>query len=343
MSTKRPGIKDVAQLAGVSSATVSYVMNHAKPVADATRKRVEDAMKELGYRPNLLARGLKTQKTGMIGVVIPDLYSSYFSRLLTQVEDTLYQAGLQMLLCNSKEMVEREESFLATMAQQIEGLLIAPAKPATCRMFVDWDVQQCPIVFIDRKPSPINLAPYVTSNNEQAGADVFYHLHERYKQLALLSPYPARGAIQERVAGFMSAAIKHGVKPIISFHNDEIGRNAGRLQMERILRRVAGPIGVFCTTNAATIGCVSLLASEGVKIGDDVGVVGYDDTDWMLLTQPRISSVRTDPELIGRRAAKAMLDQMSGQTGIESVEVAAQLIVRESSLTLGEPSGGDDR
>ncbi len=337
MSMKRPGIKDVAQLAGVSSATVSYVMSHAKPVADATRKRVEDAMAQLGYRPNLMARSLKTRKTGMVGVVIPDLYSSYFSRLLTQLEDTLYQAGLQMLLCNSRDMVEREERFLAMMTYQIEGLIIAPSAPATCRLLSDWDVQQCPIVFIDRKPSPITLAPYVTSNNEQAGADVFYHLHGSYKELALISPYPARGAIQERVAGFMTSAIKSGIKPITHFQEDEVGRNAGRLQMERILRTVDGPLGVFCTTNAATIGCISLLTAEGVNIGHEVGVVGYDDTDWMLLTQPRISSVRTDPELIGRRAAKAMLDQMRGQTGIESVEVAAKLIVRESSLTIIEP------
>lgn len=330
---KMPVIKDVAHLAGVSITTVSYVMNNSKPVADATRIRVEDAMNQLGYRPNLMARGLKTKKTGMIGVVIPDLYSSYFSRLLAEVEETLYTAGLQMLLCNSKELFVREKRFIDMMTHQMEGLIITPSGPAACSILTPWDSQSCPLVFVDRKPIPMTLAPYVTTNNERAGKDVFDHLYERYDLLALVSPHPAQGAVQERIAGFMSAAIKHGIKPITSFAKEETGTMAGRAQIERILQREKRSLGVFCTTNAATIGCVTYLSAEGIAMGSKVGVVGYDDTDWMVLTQPTISSVRTDPELIGRRAAKAMVDQMHGIADVQSLEVAAQLIVRESSLS----------
>ncbi len=342
LSKETPGMKEVAKLSGVSVATVSYVLNGTQPVAQATRERVLQAVKELHYRPNLMARGLKTNKTGMVGVLIPDLYSSYFSHLLLNVEDALYQAGYQMLVCSSQGILEREERFLASLTHQMEGLIVAPAEPATSRLLADWERTSRPLVFVDRKPSPVDLAPYVTSDNESAGAAVFQHLQRRYEQLAAISPYPAQGVVQERLAGFMSAAIRGGVTPLTCFSAQETRRNAGRTQMECLLRKRSGTLGVFCTTNAAAIGCVSLLKAEGVEIGSDVGVIGYDDSDWMLLSQPTISAVRTDPELIGRRAARILLDLLAGRAPAASSQTAAQLIVRESSLLPNDPSRGDD-
>ena len=214
MSKETPGMKEVAKLSGVSIATVSNVLNGTQPVAEVTRQRVLQAVKELHYRPNLMARGLKTHKTGMVGVLIPDLYSSYFSRLLMNVEDALYQAGYQMLLCSSQGVLEREERFLASLTHQMEGLSVAPAEPATSRLLTDWDRTKRPLVFVDRKLSPVDLAPFMTSANESAGVAVFQHLHKRYEQLAVISPHPAQGAIQERFSGFgrnRYAVVKDGV------------------------------------------------------------------------------------------------------------------------------------
>jgi len=334
------GMKEVAKLSGVSIATVSYVLNNTKPVAEATRKRVQEAMKELNYSPNLMARGLKTQKTGMVGVLMPDLYSSYFSRLLADVENSLYKAGFQMLLCSSQGILERERRFLMSLTHQIEGLIIAPSEPATSRLLSEWNTTKRPLVFVDSRPTPIDMAPYVVSANDRAGFEVFQHLHQRYEQIAVITPVPAQGAIQERVSGFMSAAIRYGMNPLTGFTGDETGRSAGRAQMIKLLQKRTGTLGVFCTTNAATIGCVSLLKAEGMKIGTDIGVVGYDDNDWMLLSQPTISAIRTDPELIGRRAAGTLLRMLENHSPPESVQVPVQLIVRESSLPRDSTSWG---
>lgn len=325
-------MKDVAREAGVSVATVSYVINGTKPVNPDTRQRVLDAIDHLHYRPNQMARSLKTQRTGLVGVLIPDLFNSYFTRMVAHIEEGLYGEGYQTVLCVSQGRLAREQQFLTALSRQLEGIIIAPAESATSGLFTRWDRVTCPLVFVDRRPTPMDLAPYVVSDDERAGRDVFYHLQSRYEELAVIGPHPAQGSIHERIAGFVSAALSNARSVQQSRGPAEDGRVAGQRQMAEIMQRSKQPIGVYCVTGQVALGCVSFLKTEGVSIGRRVGIVGHDDADWMSLTDAPITAVRSDPEWLGRRAVALLMNQIKGLDSPGSVSAPAQLIVRASSL-----------
>jgi LacI family transcriptional regulator len=326
------GLKDVAERAGVSITTASHVLNNTRRVSDELKRRVEQAADELNYHPNLLARGLKTRRTNLIGLVIPDLYGSYFPRLVASVEEELDRTGHQILLCHSQGRLEKEQVYLRMLSSQVDGLLIAPAQSGSADHLLQWNRQWAPMVFIDRRPPSSLEAPYAVGQNFEAGVEVCRHLADKFDELAVVSPHPAPGPIRERIDGFVTTGRRLGKRVHSSFLGLEEGRAAGVRQMERILSVSSGTVGVFCTTNSATSGCVSYLQSEGINIGAQVGVVGYDDSEWMTLTTPSISAVRTNPELIGKRACQMMMNLLNGDEILEGVELPSNLIIRESSV-----------
>lgn len=333
-------VRDVAIKAGVSTATVSHVLNGTRPVSDALRRRVEAAAAELNYRPNFLARSLRLQKTKLIGVVIPDLYSSYFSGLLAAVESELGAAGYQILLCHTQESIERERKYMEMLSMQTDGLIIAPANAEeTEQGLTAFQQRGIPVVFVDRKTAGDANIPYVTGQDEENARAVYQHLGSKYTHLAVISPVPAPSTIRQRIEGFLTSARRDGREVQTFFVPGEPPAVAGTRQMERILESVPLPVGVFCTTNAATRSAVALLKSAGVAIGNEVGLVGYDDSHWMLLTSPTISAVRTDPEIVGKHASKILLRMLAGEHATDRLETPGTLIVRASSMPHGSALG----
>ncbi len=347
MANKSSSIKDVAKLAGVSVATVSYVLNQTKSVSAETRERVMKAIHELHYLPNQTARDLKTQRSDLVGVIVPDLNNWYFSQLVAAAEAALGAQGFQMIVCNSNGSTVREEQFLYAVHARLKGLLIVPAGSETSRLFREWDQDGCPVVFMEHRPIPSDLAPYVVSNNEQAGRDAFHHLSERYSSLALIAPQPATDTERDRIAGFMASAIAKERPVLTAWRDREGGRLAGQRQMEKILEQHLGhPIvdsvdsytsnngilGVYCTTNSMAIGCVLTLRAHGIAIGDKVGVLVQDDADWLLLSQPTISTVYCDPALLGNRAVQLLTHRIENRLGMGEIILPPQVIIRMSTV-----------
>ena len=191
--------------AGVSKATVSHVMNETRFVEEATKSRVREAIDALGYRPNVAARSLTTQRTRIIGLIISDVTNTFFGELTRGIEDALFANGYSLMLCNTNEVLEREEYYIDILLRQgVDGIIAAAASQ-------DWDALNeaaklnIPIVMLDRTFENAD-SPYVGVNNSQGAYLGTRHLIERgYREIGILSGFQRLSTMRERLAGFEQA------------------------------------------------------------------------------------------------------------------------------------------
>ena len=202
---RRITMADVAERAGVSKATVSHVINETRFVEEATKSRVREAIDALGYRPNVAARSLTTQRTRIIGLIISDVTNTFFGELTRGIEDALFANGYSLMLCNTNEVLEREEYYIDVLLRQgVDGIIAAAASQ-------DWDALNeaaklnIPIVMLDRTFENAD-SPYVGVNNSQGAYLGTRHLIERgYREIGILSGFQRLSTMRERLAGFEQA------------------------------------------------------------------------------------------------------------------------------------------
>lgn len=323
-------IRDVAARAGVSATTVSHVLNGTRRVSAATQERVRRAVAELDYRPNALARGLKLRRTHTVGVVVPDLYSSFFPALVHSVERHLEAHGFTFLLGHSGGSGARELKHLRDLvARGVDGLILATARGDEPPP--PW-LRGTPIVYVDRPaPAGVEAVSVITANRSGARAAVEALLRS-YPAVAVAAAYPRSNPSLQRIEGYRDAVQAAGAGFISAIEPGDRGRDGVRAQVARLLQRLRPPFGLFCTTNASLLGAVVALKEAGLRWPQDVGLIGFGDADWNRIVDPPISAVRTFPDQIGRLAVDELMRAMEGRPGPAGVrEVPGELIERASS------------
>lgn len=327
-------IKDVAKLAGVSVTTVSHVLNQTRFVSPEKTNQVMEAVEELQYKPSAMARNLKVTETKMIGVIIPDLYGSFFPDLINSIENTLASFGYRFFICHSGQDPVKEAGFLEQLiSYKVDGLIIAITGPTENIKILQWlEKQEFPIVYVDREPPPEVNSFSIVSDNIKASKEATAHLFESYPTVAVISPYPAPNPVMERIKGYKEICKERKVKPILSL-SEGWGEEVGYRQVDGLLAQYPDPIGVFCTTNSVTRGVIRRLQELQVHIPERIGIVGFDDANWMTLVKPEISVVRTQPIRIGEIAVSKLMTLLNKDLTIEAneVRIEAPLIVRGSS------------
>ena len=208
---KRPTITDVAKLADVSRSTVSHVLNNTRFVEEGTRSRVVDAVNRLGYRPSAVARGLTTQRTGTIGMIVSDASNYFFGEMLRGVEDVLLPEKYSLTICNTDEVLDREAHYLDLLLRHRVDGIIAAATSQHWAALHDAETQHTPIVFVDRKFADLS-GLYVGVDNAGGAYMGTRHLIEKgYRRLGILAGFPRLSTMRERVAGFRRAAEESGL------------------------------------------------------------------------------------------------------------------------------------
>lgn len=333
MAVKRVTHKDVAERAGVSVATVSYVLNNGpRPVSAETRVKVEEAIAELGYYPNELARSLRLQQSSTIGLILPNVMNPVFGEIAREVENVCTQEGFLVLLCNSDRQHEREARFIHMLrAKQVDGVVITPHRdPLT---LVKPLVQaRIPIVVLEHDLPGV---PCIALDELQGGRTATQHLIDLgHRRIALIKRSPTSALSTQRFVGYQQALAAAGIpyEPTLVVEC-AAGQGAGAQAMQQLLALHEPPTAVFTHNDVLAMGALHAIHSAGLMVPHDISVVGYDDITSAAYLSPPLTTVRSPKAAMGVLAGRTIL-QLVRQT-IEQLPqtciLPVELIVRAST------------
>lgn len=324
-------IKDVAQQAGVSTTTVSRVLSHPEAVRPALRERVQQAIAELAYRPNLAARRLRQQRASLIGLIVSDIRNPFFTEISHAVEDLAFRHGLRLILCNTDEDPAREQAYLDLMAdEQASGVILSATLERLKRPRLD--ALPFPVVMVDRAPEAVGVratCDVVQLDNGDAARRLTRHLIDQGHRHIVALAGSRSGTGRERQAGHEAAMREAGLVPQVRAVPPTAAAAAAAL------RDVLGegrPDAVFATSGLLLLGAVQALRAAGLAWPQDVAVAGFDNNDWTALPEPAITVMAQPTHEIGRTAAELLLQRIAEpDRPPRRIVLDGELLVRGSS------------
>ncbi|WP_055552718.1 LacI family DNA-binding transcriptional regulator [Streptomyces sp. NBRC 110028] len=334
-----PAIKDVARRAGVSVATVSRVLNDHPAVRTDTRDKVLAAVADLGYRPNAVARSLRTHQTRALGLVVSDVLNPFFTELARSVEDAARDRGYSVVIGNADERPDLQDHHVRTLVdRRIDGLLVSPTDGGSPLM-LDAARTGTPMVFVDRwiEGEGLDEVPVVRTDGRGAVRDLVAHLHALgHRRLAIIAGPAATTTGRERVDAFRSALREFGLAlPADHIGQGDFQADSGRRVTARFLDLPEPPEAIFAADNLMALGAMDEIRSRGLRVPDDVALAAFDDIPWFVHTDPPITAIAQPTGDLGHAAVGALIDRVEGRTAA-SVTLSARLVPRRSC---GEPEG----
>ncbi|HET6456470.1 MAG TPA: LacI family DNA-binding transcriptional regulator [Armatimonadota bacterium] len=306
----QPTIKDVARQAGVSTATVSRVLNEAIGVSEHTRLRVDQAISDLGYRYNALASSLKKQQSSLIGHIVPSIAGPVAPVLARAVEEEAQKSGYNVILCNSSENVEKEKANVNVLLERrVEGIVFtAPMMPEHVKAI---KARNVPVVIIERRWELAGF-PFVEPDNFKAAYDaVKYLLKLGHKRIAMIVGPPSAIISKLRMDGYERALMDVGLGLDGNLTSEgNYTRVSGYEAMQKFLGLEKRPTAVFAANDAMAIGAMQAAFDAGLKAPEDISFVGFDDT-YAELTIPQLTTVHQPLHEIGTLATKIIMAQMN--------------------------------
>lgn len=328
---KRVTISDVANLAGVSIATVSRVVNGTAPVADETVQRVQAAIETLGYAPNAAARKLAGYHTRTLGVLLPEVAAEFFMPLVRGIAQEVRNAGYDLLIHVASSGYE---SSISTPlgAHNTDGLLVFTGRLDDAEISRLYQMGM-PMVLLYRTPPADLPIPYVMFENKRGARELIDHLitvHGR-KRIAYLRGPEGNEDSEWRERGYREALAQHN----IPFDDDLVGvggfdADIARAAIQNWLLDGLDFDAVFAGDDEAALGVMSALRDAGKRIPDDVAVVGFDDINSAKLTTPPLTTVRAPIEAAAAEAAQALLAQIKGKKSRQRLHFPTEVVIRQS-------------
>lgn len=327
---------DVARLAKVSTATVSYVLNNGpRPVATATRQRVLEAMAALRYRPNALARGLSSRHSKVLGLIVPDNSNPFFAELGLYVEEHAFARGYSVILCNTNLDDRRTAAYINLLVEnQVDGVIITTSRltPDQLDTFIERGI---PLVLFDAPgPHPGYVA---VSVNEREGARLAtrHLVNHGYRHIACLagpaSAPDTPGTTALRTQGYRDALDEDGlpyVQSLVTFGSYQA--ESGYTRTLQLLAAEPRPRAIFAQSDLLAIGALRACSALGLRVPEDLAVVGYDNISLSGLTNPPLTTITQHIDDKARFTVQALLARLAGEKTPESIVLAAELVIRRS-------------
>jgi LacI family transcriptional regulator len=286
-------IRDVAQRAGVSPSTVSKALNGAPHVTTVTRNRVLEAAGALGYRPNSIARSLKTKRTRTIGLITDDLGDAFTMPMMRGVEIAASEAGVSVFLCNSYAEPERERSHLeALLDKQVDAIILMSGYRVRERGAPARVLEGLPVVYLYQYTSQVAV-PCIVPDDVGGGALAAEHLLEMgHTRVAMVNGPPHFQAARDRVVGFRSVLERTG----IGWHDDLVSGGdwsmvTGYQATRRFLERPVRPTAIFCASDVIAIGAIAAAYERQLRVPEDLSIVGFDDRPLASQAQPPLTTI----------------------------------------------------
>ena len=333
-------IREVARRAAVSPATVSRVLNGSASVQESSRRRVLDAVADLQYRPNRLARNLRRQQADMIGVVVSDIENPHFSEAVRVVEDEAYKAGYRVLLCNTDETGDKQQAYLEMMAD--ERVIAAIVSPADAQASgVDSLLSLgIPVVAFDRMIEDDRVDAVVCANVEGLRRATEHLLWLGHERIAFLGGRTDVETGAERLEGYNLAMRAACVVP---FALDGGFRTEGAEQaVEELLAQKQRPTALVVANNLMTLGAIRALRRARLRIPEDIAVVGVDDPPWADLIDPPLTTVAQPVRRMARTAMELVLERVESRR-VETRRVVLPLELRVRRSCGSRPDAQEER
>lgn len=331
---KKPTIYDVAKMASCSPATVSLTLKKSPKIKAETQKRVMAACKQLNFVPNYFGKGLITQKTNTIGVIIPNMNNPIFSQMVEGIEEYANEKGYGIFLSISNMDKEKEIQSLDLLnTKKADGLIIFPTYSASLVETIENREQDCKKIVICGTPLISDKISCVYCDSHLGGYFAVRHLIERGRRnIALLIPVVNTQQSDERLAGYREALEEEG----IPFREDMIiqclPNNADIYQAVSLFLQNQRPDAMFCLYDFSAIAAQKAIINKGLAVPEDIALIGYDNIEIISYLDRPISTIETHSRAVGRRAASILVDNLEGKcTDVLREVFMPELVIRKTT------------
>ncbi|WP_179009001.1 LacI family DNA-binding transcriptional regulator [Winogradskyella forsetii] len=335
---KKTTIYDIAKKVNLTAATVSRALNNNPKISETTRKLVQEMALEMNYEQNTLAKALKSGKSFNVGVIVPRMDSNFFASVIRGIEEELYPKGYHVIVCQTHDQEKLETgNIMSLINAQVDGILMSISNSKTKnQIFNSLSQKRVPLIFFDRKRN-ISGVSSVTIDDYNGAYQATKHLIEQgCKRIAHLSNNRALEIFKNRYLGYKQALLDHGLEFDESLVIETISKvDEGRKVLKQLLTMDSPPDAIFSASDFTALGAIQEIKAQGLKIPEDISVVGFSNEPFTRFMELSISSVDQSPIEMGRIAAKVFLDEVDVNIKTkkqQQIVLHPELIVRKSSL-----------
>ncbi len=334
-----PSIYEIAKKAGVSSATVSRVVNNSSEVKKETRERVMKVLRQMKYHPHAGARSLRTKRTRAISLIIPDIENQFYPALARGAQDRARQLGYYMLLCNTDEEENEEILYMKMMREHhIDGFIITPAgsrvNNESNEYLLRLQKDGFPSVMIGHRLEEPQM-DMVTVHTEESSYEAVKHLIRLgHQRIGLLAGPLSKGMSKGRFRGYKRALIEHGIEIEENLVVEtDLHLESGYERMKQLLSMVHRPSGVFAVNDTVAIGAMRAISEKKLKIPRDIAIVGFDDIPLASMVKPSLTTVAQPKYEMGRMAVELLINRIEKRVQKpQRIRLKARLVIRESTI-----------
>lgn len=334
MSPSNTTIRDVARLSGVSPMTVSRVINDSERVSPETRRRVEQAISELGYVPSRLARGLSRQRTGTLAVIVPDVANPFFTAIVRAAEEVARRADYQVILCDTRSDLSVERDVIEELiSHRVEGMVIAPVSDASATPLLRLGEFGVPFVLIDRTVPGVDCDVVLGDSSGGARQLVEHLVSLGHRRIGFIVESDDVSTARDRRGGYEAALSAAGIgldpELVVNASADPSGGLAG---MRRLLELEERPTAVFTVNNLAAVGAIEAVRAAGLEVPDDVALVCFDDIEYASRLYPFLTAMEQPAQTFGTLGTQLLLERIEGRGPERRHEVVlpGEFIIRKS-------------
>jgi len=330
-------IKDLARKLSISPSTVSRALRDHPDISEKTKQRVTEAAEKYNYQPNQLAQSLQKKRSNIIGVIVPEIRHHFFSTVISGIEEVAYENGYTIMVCQSNETLEREIiNTQALVANRVAGLLIAISSETTNHDHLKGVLKQgVPLVQFDRVVEELDTNKVVVDDYQAAYEAVSHLIECGYKRIGHMAGQDGIALNRHRFEGYRDALSDHGLEYEEKFHLHGGYRGEdGREGAKRFLAMDTMPDAILAINDPVAVGLFSEFKKAGIRIPDDVALVGFSDTPAAALIEPALTTIYQPAFEMGRAAASLLMKQFSMDDAMyspETVTLNTKLLVRGSS------------
>jgi LacI family transcriptional regulator len=328
-----PNLIDIAKRAGVAPITVSRVINNSGYVSPATRERVEAAVKELGYVPNTIARGLRSKRTHTLALIVTDITNPFFTSMARGIEDVAGAANYTVIYCNTDESETKEEKYANMLAQRrVDGVLLVPAC-GNAQTFKFFESNNINVVLLDRRISRVNADIVCSDSVDGANRLVKLLIGLGHRQIAMITGPEDVSTSVDRVTGYQQALREAGLRDNELIYYGAYNEQSGYELTNQALKQSPKPTAIFGGNNFIATGALKALYDQKLDVPGDISVVCFDDLPEAMFMKPFLTVARQRSYEMGQLGAELLLKRILGELpqGHRELILPIEIVLRESS------------
>ncbi|WP_422484707.1 LacI family DNA-binding transcriptional regulator [Gudongella sp. DL1XJH-153] len=335
MKKRNTTIKDIAKAAGVSTATVSMILNKKdKSISQPTRDKVLKIAKDINYIPNSMARSLVTSQTKTLGLILPDIVNPFFPEIARGAEDKARESGYNIIICNTDDNVDQENKYIQMLSEKmVDGIILTHSANRNDEM-TGLENTRIPIILIDRDYDSPNILGKILVDNAKASSEgVNYLVTKGYRRIAYIAGPLNTGTARDRLEGYKKALLDNDIEYDENLVRvGEYRTRWGYAAAEDLLNSNLDFQAIFCGNDAIAIGAMKRIREMGISIPDDIAIMGFDDIYISSMVDPELTTIKQPNYSMGYEAVKMMIDSIEGRKADNNnLILDTELIIRKSS------------